>query len=150
MNRRHLLAVVALLALLAAPLIAAAPPAAAPASPAAPTSLVLAGQITNTTHDVTAPGRFELTFTGDTIGGFLAVEKPLLEGRWPVEGTRRGAWIEIVCRQTPTTRIVFRGVLSATELRGTYLYGGGGELVQYGRFQATAQPAQPLLPPPSK
>ena len=149
MTRRHLLAVAALLALLAAPLIAAAP--ATPTPPAAaPTPLVLAGQITNTTHDVTASARFELTFTGDTIGGFLAVEKPLLEGRWPVEGTRRGAWIEIVCRQTPTTRIVFRGVLSAPELRGTYLDGGGGELVQYGRFQATVQPAQPLLPPPSK
>lgn len=147
MTRRPLLAVVALFASLTAPLIAAAPPAAAPA---APTPLVLAGQITNTTHDVTAPARFELTFTGDTIGGFLAVEKPLLEGRWPIEGTRRGAWLEIVCRQTPTSRVVFRGVLSATELRGTYIFGGGGELVQYGRFQATAQPAQPLLPPSSK
>jgi hypothetical protein len=138
MNRRPLLVFAALLALL---VFTAAPPAAA-----APPPVVLAGQITNTTRDVTAPARFELTFTGDTIGGFLTVEKPLLEGRWPVEGTRRGAWLEIVCRQTPTTRIVFRGVLSATELRGTYIFGGGGELVQYGRFHATAPPAPPSLP----
>jgi hypothetical protein len=142
MTCRPLLVFAALLALL---VFTAAPPAAA-----APPPVVLAGQITNTTRDVTAPARFELTFTGDTIGGFLTVEKPLLEGRWPVEGTRRGAWLEIVCRQTPTTRIVFRGVLNATELRGTYIFGGGGELVQYGRFQATAQPAPPSLPPSPK
>lgn len=145
MNRPTPLVFAALFLFLA--LTAARLPAAAPVAPA---PLVLAGQITNTTHDVTAPARFELTFTEDTIGGFLTVEKPLLAGRWPVEGTRRGAWLEIICRQTPTTRVVFRGVLSATELRGTYIFGGGGELVQYGRFQTATQPAQPLLPPSPK
>ncbi len=119
-------------------LAAAAQPV--PAIPAASTSLTLAGEITNTTHDVTAPVRFELTFADGPITGFLSVDKPLLAGRWPVEGTRRGAWLEIVCRQTPATRLVLRGVLSATDLRGTYIFGGAGELVQYGRFQAKVIP----------
>ncbi len=109
-------------------------------SAAAPATLTLAGSLTNTTQLVTAPGRFELTLDGDTVGGFLSVETPLPAGRWPVEGTRRGAWLELVCRTTATTRLVFRGVLSPTELRGTFISGGGGEIVQYGRFRAAIVP----------
>lgn len=108
---------------------------------AAPESIQLVGPITNTTRDVSAPGKFELTFEGETIRGFLTLEAPLGAGRWPVEGTRRGAWCEMTCAQTSGTRIVFRGVLSATELRGTFIVGGGGAIVQYGRFQAAAAAA---------
>jgi hypothetical protein len=36
---------------------------------------------------------------------------------------------------TPETTVQLRGALSATEFRGTYIFGGGGERVQYGRFQ---------------
>ena len=103
---------------------------------AVPETLILTGTITNTTHDVSGPARFELTFEGDTLRGFLSVEAPLLAGRWPVTGTRQGAWCELACQQSATTRTIFRGVLSSTELRGTYVYGGNGELVQYGRFRA--------------
>ena len=118
-----------------------------PTAGAAPATLTLAGPLTNTTQLVTAPGRFELTLAGDTVGGFLSVEAPLPTGRWPVEGTRRGAWFELVCRPTETTRLVFRGVLSPTELRGTFISGGGGEIVQYGRFRAAlVPPSAPSTP----
>jgi hypothetical protein len=110
------------------------------ASAAAPVTLTLAGPLTNTTQIVTAPGRFELTLDGDTVGGFLNVEAPLPAGRWPVEGMRRGAWFELVCRTTKTTRLVFRGVLSPTELRGNFI-SDGGEVVEYGRFRAAVVPS---------
>ena len=111
-----------------------------PPAGAAPATLTLAGPLTNTTLLVTAPGRFELTLDGDTVGGFLRVDAPLPAGRWPVEGTRRGAWFELACRPTATTRLVFRGVLNPTELRGTFISGGGGEIIHYGRFRAAVVP----------
>ena len=117
---------------------------------AVPETLVLSGQITNTTQDIAGTARFELAFEGDRIRGFLATEAPLAAGRWAVEGTRRGAWCEIVCQQTPKTRLVFRGLLSATELRGTYISGGGGELVQYGRFRASVVSAATDAPAAKK
>jgi len=105
---------------------------------AAPEARVLAGHVMNTTHDVRAAARFELEFEGETVHGFLVVEPPLKAGRWPVEGRRRGAWCEVVCRQEEGTRTVFRGVLNETGYRGTFIFGGGGQLVQYGRFEAAA------------
>ena len=118
-----------------------------PPAGAAPAALTLAGPLTNTTLLVTAPGRFELTLDGDTVGGFLRVEAPLPAGRWPVEGTRRGAWFELACRPTATTRLVFRGVLNPTELRGTFISGGGGEIIHYGRFRAAVVPPSALSTP---
>lgn len=105
---------------------------------AAPEARVFAGHVVNTTHDVKAAARFELEFHGEAVRGFLVVEPPLKAGRWPVEGRRRGAWCEVACRQEEDTRTVFRGVLDDTGYRGTFVFGGGGQLVQYGRFEAAA------------
>lgn len=97
----------------------------------------LAGTVTNTTHEATAPLTLELVMADDgKITGWITIEKPLIPGRWPVTGTRKGAWCEVSYQPTPETEVQFRGALSATEFRGTYVFGGKGELVQYGRFQA--------------
>ncbi|GAB1489781.1 hypothetical protein MASR2M8_22350 [Opitutaceae bacterium] len=114
--------------------LAAALHAAAPAPLPADTRL-LKGTLENTTHAVSAPARFELTFEGEAVRGFLTVEAPLKAGRFPVEGTKRGAWCEVICRYEDGTRTVFRGVIDDTGYRGTYVFGGGGQLVQYGRFE---------------
>lgn len=103
-------------------------------------ALVLTGEVTNTTHNVSAPVRFELTFADGKITGFMTVEPPLMAGRWPVEGERRGAWCEIVCRQTEDTKTVFQGVLSETSFRASFVVGGGGNMVEYGRVQASVTP----------
>jgi hypothetical protein len=96
----------------------------------------LAGTVTNTTHEATAPMTLELVIADDdTVTGWITVEKPLTPGRWPVTGTRKGAWCDITYQPTPETQVRFRGALSAKEFRGTYVFGGKGELVQYGRFQ---------------
>ncbi|CAM3154787.1 hypothetical protein [Rariglobus hedericola] len=102
---------------------------------------LLAGTVTNTTHDVTAPVKMELIITDDgKITGWLVVEAPLQAGRWPLTGSRKGAWCEVTCKQSADTATQFRGALSATVFRGTYIFGGKGELVQYGRFQASLIP----------
>jgi hypothetical protein len=100
----------------------------------------LTGTVTNTTHEVTAPVKLELVLADDgkTFTGWITVEAPLTPGRWPVTGTRQGAWCELSYKPTPDTTVQFRGALSATEYRGTYIFGGKGELVQYGRFQTKA------------
>ncbi len=96
----------------------------------------LAGTVTNTTHEAAAPVTLELILGDDgKITGWITIEKPLTPGRWPVTGTRQGAWCEVTYHPTPETAVQFRGALSATEFRGTYVFGGKGELVQYGRFQ---------------
>lgn len=97
----------------------------------------LAGTVSNTTHEATAPVTLELVLAddGEKITGWITVEAPLTPGRWPFTGTRKGAWCEITYQPTPETQVQFRGALSATEFRGTYVFGGKGELVQYGRFQ---------------
>ncbi|MBC8041356.1 MAG: hypothetical protein H7Y06_12495 [Opitutaceae bacterium] len=96
----------------------------------------LAGTVTNTTHEATAPVTLELVFgDDDKITGWITIEKPLTPGRWPITGTRKGAWCEVRYQPTPETQVQFHGALSATEFRGTYVFGGKGELVQYGRFQ---------------
>lgn len=96
----------------------------------------LAGTVTNTTHEVTAPVTLELILADDgKITGWITVDKPLTPGRWPVTGTRKGAWCEISYQPTAETQVQFRGALSTSEYRGTYVFGGKGELVQYGRFQ---------------
>lgn len=94
------------------------------------------GTIENTTHAMSAAGRFELSFDGETVSGFLTIEAPLKAGRFSVEGTKRGAWCEVICRYEDGTRTVFRGVVDERGYRGTFIYGGGGQLVQYGRFEA--------------
>lgn len=101
----------------------------------APVLEVHRGTIENTTHTVSAAAVFELTFDGETVRGFLTVEAPLKAGRFPIEGTRRGAWCEVVCPYGDGSRTVFRGVIDERSYRGTFVYGGGGELVQYGRFE---------------
>lgn len=115
--------------------LAATLPAATPAPSAKPAVELFAGTIENTTHAVTAPGVFALTFEGEAVRGFLTVEAPLKAGRFPVEGTRRGAWCEVICRYDDGTRTVFRGVVDERGYRGTFVFGGGGQLVQYGRFE---------------
>lgn len=109
--------------------------AAAPAS--APVVESFKGTIENTTHAVSGAGLFELTFEGEAVRGFLTIEAPLKAGRFSVEGTKRGAWCEVICRYDDGTRTVFRGVIDDRGYRGTYVYGGGGQLVQYGRFEAS-------------
>ena len=105
-------------------------------------ALRLVGEVVNTTHDVTAPFTLELEFQDYTLRGFVDVQPPLSPGRWPLEGRRHGAWCEFSIRQDETTTTVFRGVLGpAGEVRGTYVVGGGGALVQYGRFWAREPPS---------
>lgn len=95
------------------------------------------GEIVNTTHDVTAPIRLELVVEGERLTGHVEVEPPLSAGRWPLEGRRTGAWCEFVVKQSPTTQTLFRVVWGTDgQLRGTYVFGGEGEWVQYGRLAA--------------
>jgi hypothetical protein len=101
-------------------------------------SRVMTGTVTNTTHDVSAPVTIELVFEGDNVSGWLTTEAPLQAGRWPITGVRKGAWCEVICHQAPETRTHFRGVLGATEYRGTYVFSGKNEQAQYGRFHAKA------------
>jgi hypothetical protein len=100
-------------------------------------SRTLTGSVTNTTHDVTAPMTLELVLgDDDKVSGWITISAPLQAGRWPVTGIRKGAWCEVSYQPTPDTQTQFRGALSTEEFRGTYVFGGKGELVQYGRFQA--------------
>lgn len=97
----------------------------------------LAGTVTNTTHEVSAPFSLELIFADDgSITGWITVEAPLDAGRWPLTGSRKGAWCELTYQPKPETQLQFRGALGSQEFRGTYVFGGKGELVQYGRFSA--------------
>lgn len=109
---------------------------------AAPETLALRGTVTNTTHEITAPAQLELEFTGDTVTGFLSVDKPLHAGRWPVTGSRRGAWCELVCVQVEKTQIVFRGVIGEGRYRGTYSFRGDDVVTQYGQFDLAAPAKQ--------
>ena len=125
--------------------------AAVPAAPSAPVvaapavrSLVLIGIVTNTTHDVSAPARLELTFTGEKIAGTLVTDAPLA-GTYPITGESTGAWCELNARPTPDTLLQLRGALSASDYRGTYVFGGKNERVQYGQFQF--KPAAPKSTP---
>lgn len=118
------------------PILALAFVVLAPAARAAETR-TLAGTVTNTTHEVSAPFSLELVLADDgAITGWVTVEKPLTPGRWPITGTRKGAWCDFTYRPTPETQVQFRGALGPSEFRGTYVFGGKGELVQYGRFSA--------------
>ncbi len=114
--------------------------------PAAET-LVLVGTVTNTTHDVSAPLQFELEWGEDDaegVTGFMTVEAPLTAGRWPVTGRRRGAWVELHAEQIEGTRTILRGVLDDQgRLVGTFHFGGGGYMVQFGRFQAKVVAERP-------
>lgn len=104
----------------------------------------LTGTVTNTTAGVAATAEWELVLADDgTITGWITISAPLTSGRWPVTGMLKGAWCELTYRPTPETAVQLRGVLSATEFRGTYVFGGGGERVQFGRFQAARRTISP-------
>lgn len=53
---------------------------------------------------------------------------------WTVTGKREGAWLELTWKDADGRTIQARGVAGDGQWRGLTLSGGGGHLVEYGRF----------------
>ena len=114
--------------------------------------LHLTGELTNTTQGASATLRLELVLAEDNaLNGHLEIDAPLAADRCELEGRRHGAWLEFAISLPENTRMIFRGVRDASgTIKGTFIRGGGGQVVQFGHFTAnppsdkTAAPATPL------
>lgn len=56
------------------------------------------------------------------------------ETMWTVTGKREGAWLELTWKDADGRTTQARGVVGAGQWRGLTLSGGGGHVVEYGRF----------------
>jgi hypothetical protein len=112
---------------------------------AEPRTLVLTGTVTNTTGDVTAPARLELTLDGETISARL-VTSPPLTGTGVLTGRCLDGWCDLSGTVDGGFALTFRGVLNARDFRGTYTAVPPRGPLQYGRFllapAVTASPAK--------
>ena len=101
---------------------------------AEPRPVSLTGTLTNTTGDIAAPARLELTRDGEKLSARLVTLPPLtgtgeLTGRW-LDG-----WCELGGLLDGGFTVKFRGVWSARVFRGTYTARPERGPVQYGRFE---------------
>lgn len=64
------------------------------------------------------------------VAGTLSAGDAILE----VNGRREGPWLELTWKDAEGRTTQIRGVVSGASWRGTSISGGGGRLVEYGRF----------------
>lgn len=107
-------------------------------------TIVLFGEVRNTTAEASAKMRLELTIQGEKVTGVLTTQGAL-SGSGRVEGKLRGGWCELAGELVEGYRIQMRGGLNARDYRGTYFVGMAGSPVQYGKFQLALQ-AAPATP----
>lgn len=107
---------------------------------AEPRTVSLTGTLTNTTGDVAAPARLDITQEGEKLSARL-VTSPPLTGTGTLTGCCLEGWCELSGSLDGGFTVKFRGVLSAREFRGTYLVRPGQGQTQYGRFDFS--PAAP-------
>ena len=117
--------------------------AAAVTATAAPRTLVLTGTLTNTTGEVSAPARLELTLEGDNVSARL-VTSPPLTGTGSLTGRCVEGWCDLSGSLDGGFAVKFRGVLNARDFRGTYVATPPSGAVQYGRFELA-----PIAAPPA-
>lgn len=99
---------------------------------AEPRLLVLSGTVINTSGDISAPARIELSIEGETVTAQL-VTSPPLSGTGPLSGRQLDGWCELSGKLNGFT-LKFRGVLNSRDFRGTYTATPEQGPVQYGRF----------------
>ena len=116
--------------------------AAAATATAAPRTLVLTGTLTNTTVEISAPARLELTLDGETVSARL-VTSPPLTGTGSLTGRCVEGWCDLSGSLDGGFTVKFRGVLNARDFRGTYVATPPSGAVQYGRFELTLSTASP-------
>ena len=105
-------------------------------------TLTLAGELTNTTGDVSAAATLVLTVDGETVTAQLKTSAPL-SGTGKLEGRMRGGWCELRGRLDKGLTLQLRGVLNGQDFRGTYIAAVPDSLLQYGKFQLARKPATP-------
>lgn len=101
---------------------------------AAPQTIVLVGELTNTTADVSAPARLTLEVTDGKVRARLVTQAPLT-GTGELTGVLEGGWCELRGALGEGVTLRLRGGLNERDFRGTYVAAVEGSLVQYGRFQ---------------
>jgi hypothetical protein len=99
--------------------------------------------LTNRTQSTTTLARLVLRQDGTKLTGTATLEGKELK----VEGTRNGAWIELVWTDANGRITQLRAVLSRVDARGTFISGGGGNLVDYGRVLIVVEEAAKQFPP---
>jgi hypothetical protein len=112
---------------------------------AAPETIRLAGEITNTTGEVTAPATLVITIDGEKISGELLTSPPL-SGSGKLTGRFIGGWCELHGKLSEGITIQFRGVLNPRDFRGTYIAAVPNALIQYGKFQLAREATAPAAP----
>ena len=116
---------------------------------AGPRLLVLSGTVTNTTGDVSAPARLELSIDGENVSARL-VTFPPLTGTGALTGRLLDGWCELTGQLDGGFALKFFGVLNAHDFRGTYTATPENGGMQYGRFvfaPAATNPPSAAAPP---
>lgn len=103
---------------------------------AAPQTIVLVGELTNTSADVSAAARLTLEVTDGKVKAQLVTEAPLT-GTGELSGVLEGGWCHLQGALAQNVTLRLRGGLNERDFRGTYSAATAGALVQYGRFQFT-------------
>ncbi|MCC6416122.1 MAG: hypothetical protein IT582_09455 [Opitutaceae bacterium] len=103
---------------------------------AAPQVIVLEGELTNTTADVSAPAQLVLTIEGAIVKAQLVTAAPLT-GTGELAGVLENGWCHLQGTLEQGVTLRLRGGLNERDFRGTYLAAVPGDLVQYGRFHFT-------------
>lgn len=98
--------------------------------PVGRTAEVWAGEWSSRFDDTKAEWVLELPEGSGELEGVLRVG----EASWKVKARREGAWIEATWTDADGRITQARGVNGGGEWRGLTLSGGGGRLVEYGRF----------------
>lgn len=93
--------------------------------------------LTNRTQDTKATAGLVLRQDGTKLTGTVTLAGKDLA----VVGKREGAWVELVWTDATGRIIQLRAVISRTDGRGTFISGGGGNLVEYGRVLIEFRPA---------
>ncbi|HEY4247940.1 MAG TPA: hypothetical protein VGM64_13890 [Lacunisphaera sp.] len=109
---------------------------------AQPRTISLAGTVTNTTGNVTAPAQLEITQDGETIRASI-VTLPPLTGTGAMTGRCLDGWCELSGDVAEGFSFKFRGVLNADSFRGTYMVTPKQGQTQYGRFNFRLSATRP-------
>ncbi|MEO6995276.1 MAG: hypothetical protein ABI273_16840 [Lacunisphaera sp.] len=109
---------------------------------AQPRTISLAGTVTNTTANLTAPARLDLTQEGKTIHASI-VTSPPLSGTGTMTGRCLDGWCELSGDVVEGFSFKFRGVLTADGFRGTYVVTPKQGQTQYGRFEFVPAATRP-------
>ncbi len=109
---------------------------------AATETVRLAGKITNTTGEVSAPATLVLTLDGEKVTAEL-VTSPPLAGSGSLEGRYIGGWCELHGKLSDGITLQLRGVLNPRDFRGTYIAAVPDSLIQYGKFQLAREAVAP-------